>query len=67
MYPGARREPETLLLLGRTYLKMDKPADARRTFVKLATEHAGDYRAEKARLYVKFIDQRFPKLAETPQ
>ncbi len=67
MYPGARREPETLLLLGRTYLKMDKPLEARRTFVKLASEHAGDYRAEKARMYVKFIDQRFPKLAETPQ
>jgi outer membrane protein assembly factor BamD len=63
MYPGARREPETLLLLGKTYLKMEKPAEARRTFVKLATEHAGDYRAEKARLYVKFIDQRFPQAA----
>jgi len=64
-YPGARREPETLLLLGRTYLKMDKPSEARAAFVKLATEHAGDYRAEKARLYVKFIDQRFPKLADS--
>jgi outer membrane protein assembly factor BamD len=63
MYPGARREPETLLLLGKTYLKMEKPAEARKTFVKLATEHAGDYRAEKARLYVKFIDQRFPQAA----
>jgi outer membrane protein assembly factor BamD len=60
MYPGARREPETLLLLGRTYLKMDKPIEARKAFLKLATDHPDDYRAEKARLYVKFIDQRFP-------
>ncbi len=59
-YPGARREPETLLLLGRTYLKMDKPIEARAAFIKLASEHPDDYRAEKARLYVKFIDQRFP-------
>ncbi len=59
-YPGARREPETLLLLGRTYLKMDKAVLARAAFLKLASEHPDDYRAEKARLYVKFIDQRFP-------
>ena len=65
-YPGARREPETLLLLGRTYLKMDKPVEARRTFLKLASEHPDDYRAEKARLYVKFIDQRFPVLVDGP-
>jgi outer membrane protein assembly factor BamD len=58
-YPGAQREPETLLLLGRTYLKMEKPEDARRTFVKLATEHPDDYRAEKARRFVVFIDRRF--------
>ena len=60
-YPGARREPETLLLLGRTYLKMEKPVEARRAFAKLAEEHPSDYRAEKARLYVKFIDDRFNK------
>lgn len=66
MYPGARREPETLLLLGRTYMKMDKPQDARRAFVKLASEHPTDYRAEKARLYVKFIDQKFPSVQQAP-
>ncbi|MEO6954623.1 MAG: outer membrane protein assembly factor BamD [Polyangia bacterium] len=65
-YPGARREPETLLLLGRTYMALDKPLEARRTFVKLAAEHASDYRAEKARLYVAFIDKRFPNLVDGP-
>jgi outer membrane protein assembly factor BamD len=60
-YPGAKREPETLLLLGRTYMKMEKPVEARRAFAKLAEEHPNDYRAEKARLYVKFIDDRFNK------
>jgi outer membrane protein assembly factor BamD len=59
-YPGAQREPETLLLLGKTYLKMERHDDARRTFVKLATEHPDDYRSEKARLFVQFIDKRFP-------
>ena len=65
-YPGARREPETLLLLGRTYLKMEKPADARRAFVKLVNEHPKDYRAEKARSYLKLIDQKYPGIADAP-
>jgi outer membrane protein assembly factor BamD len=59
-YPTARREPETLLLLGRTYLKMEKPAEARNAFMRLVDEHPNDYRVEKARLYVAFIDKRFP-------
>jgi outer membrane protein assembly factor BamD len=63
-YPGARREPETLLLLGRTLLKMDKPKEARVAFLKIIEEHPTDYRAEKARLYVQFIEQRFPTLVD---
>jgi outer membrane protein assembly factor BamD len=58
-YPGAQREPEIMLLLGKTYLKMEKPTEARATFVKLATQHPDDYRAEKARLYIQFIDKRY--------
>jgi outer membrane protein assembly factor BamD len=58
-YPGAKREPETLLLLGQTYLKMEKPADARTTFEKLAKDHPNDFRAEKAKLYIQFIDRRY--------
>jgi outer membrane protein assembly factor BamD len=58
-YPGAQREPETLLLLGKTYLKMEKPDKARVVFVKLAEEHPDDFRAGKARLYIEYIDKRY--------
>jgi outer membrane protein assembly factor BamD len=57
-YPGARREPEVLMLLGKTYLKMEKPDRAREVFTKLATDHPDDYRAEKAKLYIQFIDRQ---------
>lgn len=59
-FPGAQREPETLLLLGKTYLKMEKPTQARAIFVKLAADHPDDFRAEKAKRYIEFIDKRFP-------
>lgn len=59
MYPASQREAEIMLLLGKTYLKMEKPVEARATFVKLATQHPEDYRAEKARLYIQFIDKRY--------
>jgi outer membrane protein assembly factor BamD len=65
-YPGAKREPETLLLLGKVLLKLDKPKEARVAFVKLAADHPQDYRAEKARLYVEFIDKRWPNLVDAP-
>jgi hypothetical protein len=47
------------LLLGKTYLKMEKPTEARATFVKLSTQHPDDFRAEKAKLYIQFIDKRY--------
>lgn len=58
-YPASQREAEIMLLLGKTYLKMEKPVEARATFQKLATQHPDDYRAEKARLYIQFIDKRY--------
>ena len=33
-YPASQREPEIMLLLGKTYLKMEKPTEARATFVR---------------------------------
>jgi outer membrane protein assembly factor BamD len=57
-FPGAQREPETLLLLGQTYLKMEKPDKARAVFAKLAADHPDDYRAKKAQLYIQFIDKQ---------
>ena len=58
-YPSSQREPEIMLLLGKTYLKMEKPVEARATFAKLASTHPDDFRAEKARLYIQFIDKRY--------
>jgi outer membrane protein assembly factor BamD len=58
-YPASQREPEIMLLLGKTYLKMEKPTEARATFEKLTTQHPEDFRAEKARLYIEFIDKRY--------
>jgi outer membrane protein assembly factor BamD len=58
-YPASQREPEIMLLLGKVYLKMEKPVEARSTFARLATQHPEDYRAEKAKLYIQFIDKKF--------
>jgi outer membrane protein assembly factor BamD len=60
-YPGAEREPETLLLLGKTYLKMKQNDKAREIFAKLASDYPDDYRAGKAKLYIQHIDQRASK------
>jgi outer membrane protein assembly factor BamD len=60
-YPASQREPEIMLLLGKTYLKMEKPTEARATFVKLSTQHPEDFRAEKAKLYIQFIDKRYAR------
>jgi outer membrane protein assembly factor BamD len=67
MYPGAGRLPETLLMLGKTYLKLKKPAEARRAFMRLVDEHPKDKRAKKAQGYVTEIDQKFPAAKEPPQ
>jgi outer membrane protein assembly factor BamD len=58
-YPYSEREAEIMLLLGKTYLKMNKPTEARATFAKLVNQHGDDYRADKARLYIQFIDKRY--------
>jgi outer membrane protein assembly factor BamD len=58
-FPATKREPEIMLLLGKTYLKMEKPTEARATFVKLTTQHPEDSRAEKAKQYIQDIDKRY--------
>jgi outer membrane protein assembly factor BamD len=57
-YPGAQREPETLLLLGKTYLKMNKLGEARVAFEKLAADYPEDYRSGKAKLYLDYITKK---------
>lgn len=58
-YPGSALEPEALLLLGRTFMKMEKVADARRTFERLIVTHPKDYHAEKAKLYLEYLQRRY--------
>jgi outer membrane protein assembly factor BamD len=62
-YPMAKRQPEILLLLGKTYLKMEKLPEARDTFQKLLAEHPDDYRADKAKMYLAHIDSRLARNA----
>ena len=65
-YPHAVIEPEVLLLLGRTYIKQDKPALALRTFERLAINYSNDYRGRKARLYIDHIQRRWGAVAAAP-
>ncbi len=57
-YPSSKREPETLLLLGKTYMKMNKLDLAKTAFEKLRNEHPEDFRAGKAQLYIDFINAK---------
>ena len=58
-YPNSNLEPEALLVLGKTYLLMEKPDDARRAFGQLVARHPDDYRAGKAKLYLAHLDERY--------
>ncbi len=69
-YPGSNLEAEVLLLLGRTYLKMEKPGEAKFTFQRLVERHPDDFRAKKAQLYLDYIARRWgdvsPAVPPTP-
>jgi outer membrane protein assembly factor BamD len=54
-YLKANLEPEVLLLLGRTYMKMNKPELARQAFERLIATHPDDYHAKKARLFLDHL------------
>lgn len=47
-----KMEPEVLLLLGRTYMGMERPDLARSTFERLISDHPEDYHAKKAGLFL---------------
>ena len=64
-YPGTGNEPDILLLLGQTYLQMEQIDKARETFERLAAEHAGDFNARRAKLYLDYIDRRYGKPRES--
>lgn len=70
-YPGSGREPELLLALGQTYLKMGDPLRARDSFQRVVADYRGAQQARRAELYLQFIQRRFgdspqPKVPETP-
>jgi outer membrane protein assembly factor BamD len=54
-YPDAGYEPDTMFLLGRTYLKLKKPGQALSVFRSLIQKHPDNYNAKKAQRYVAFI------------
>ena len=69
-YPGSGREPELLLALGQTYLKMNDPLRAKDAFQRVVSDYGEASQARRAELYLDFIRRRFgdspvPRLAPT--
>ena len=62
-YPDAGVDPEVMLLLGKTYLKLEKRDKARSTFTRLIKAYPKDSYSEKARLYLDYLDKS-PKSGE---
>jgi outer membrane protein assembly factor BamD len=54
-YPDAGVDPEVMLLLGQTYMKLEKKDKARATFAGLIEKYPNDAHSAKARLYLKFL------------
>lgn len=58
-FPGTGNVPEIMILLGRTYLQMEQIDKARDIFKRLIEEHPTDFHAQRARLFLEYIDRRF--------
>ena len=78
-YPGIGLDAEVLFLLGITYLRIDEIELGRDTFTELQMQHPEHYHGQQARLYLKYIQDRYgpadpararpdrsPPLPETP-
>ena len=57
-YPDAGADPEVMLLLGQTYLKLNERKKARETFAQLIQKYPNDAYAAKAKLYLKFTTEQ---------
>ncbi len=57
-YPGSGREPELLLALGQTHLRLGETAKAKETFERVIAEHGGAYQARRAELYLEYMRGR---------
>jgi outer membrane protein assembly factor BamD len=60
-FPDSNREPETLLLLGRTYVRVDDKPHARELFARLVEKFPSDKRADQARQWLEFLDGKRSK------
>lgn len=54
-YPDAGVDPEVMLLLGQTYMKLDQKKQARTTFAKLISKYPNNANAAKAKLYMRYL------------
>jgi len=57
-YPGAGMDPTVMLLLGKTYLKMNQNGKAKTTFAALIKSYPTDANAAKAKLYLSYLARR---------
>jgi outer membrane protein assembly factor BamD len=56
-YDGSGLEPEAMVLLGETYLKMKKPTDARQTFSQVLAKYPESAFAVTAKSFLAFMDK----------
>ncbi len=57
-YPDAGVDPEVMLLLGKTYMKLEKGDLAAKTFRELIQKYPGNPHSAKAKLYLKYLVAR---------
>jgi outer membrane protein assembly factor BamD len=57
-YPDAGVDPEVMLLLGQTYLKLEQKEKARETFAGLVQKYPNDAYAAKAKLYLRYMNEQ---------
>lgn len=58
-FPDSGKEAELLLALGQTQLELGQPKSARGTFDKVVAEYGEAAQARRARVYLKFIRDRY--------
>ncbi len=66
-YPSAGVDPEVMLLLGKTYLKLEKHGLASKTFRQLTTKYPKSPHAARARLFLGYLASNTPKPAPASQ
>jgi len=54
-YPDAGVDPEVMLLLGQTYMKLDQRMKAKQTFAAMVRKYPQDANSAKAKLYLEYL------------